>query len=318
MLRPNLSQQERARLYSSDEPVALAGRKIIASLLTPLLIHEQDLTATAGVASVHESRKGMRRLRTALNLFAPYYEPGVLAGYRKRFRKMMRRLASSRDAAVFLIKLDQYIGENFRLQELHSAEETALSSLQSYWLMQQSAVDERLLRYLAKGKYRALLSELERFGHSAGQDERSSEVAGDIIRIGHVAPAMIDGRVAAVRSCADSIETASLKRLHALRIQCKEMRHTLEFFEPVMGPPAGELVEILKQLLTHLGDLNDARVHLKLLGQTPQEEVGEGVAIYLGVKETELKRLIADLPIVWAEIGEPAWRRQLAAAVSSL
>jgi CHAD domain-containing protein len=129
---------------------------------------------------------------------------------------------------------------------------------------------------------------------------------------------MIYERAAAVRSCGDSIEAASLKRLHALRIQCKELRYTLEFFEPVMAPSAGELIETLKQLLTHLGDLNDARVHLQLLEQTPQEEAGEGVLIYRAVKERELECLIADLPPIWAKVDGPEWRRELGASLASL
>jgi triphosphatase len=318
MAPPNFSQQERAGLYTLDETVREAGRKIMASLLVPLFAHEHNLVTMADVVSVHESRKGIRRLRTALNVFAPYYEPGVLAEYRKRFRKVMRCLGRSRDVAVFLIKLDQHLDEDRPSQEPHSDQTAALKLLQSYWLRQQLIVDENVLRFLARSKYRSLLSESERFTRPVSQDEAATESKKGTTRIGHVVPVMIYGRVAAVRSCGDSIESASLKRLHALRIQCKELRHTLEFFEPVIGPSAGEPIAALVRLLTHLGDLNDARVHLHLLDQTPQEEVGEGKLIYQKVKEGELERLIADLPPIWMEVAGPAWRRQLSASLSSL
>ena len=315
MSGPNVSQQERTGSITSDDVVSEAGRKIMASLLTTLFAHEPNLAARADVPSVHESRKGMRRLRTALSLFAPFYEPGELAAYRKRFRKAMRRLARSRDIAVFLIKLEQYLERHMPEQEPDSAQRGALHSLQSYWFKQQSVADEKVLRFMAGGEYHSLLSDFEQFtraGELPIRDEARSTSIGD------VAPAMVHERLAAVLSCGDSIETVPLKRLHALRIQSKELRYTLEFFRSIMAPLTGELIADLKQLLTHLGDLNDARVHLKMLNQTPQEEAGEGVLIYRPVKKREVERLIAELPPVWGKITGSEWRGRLDAALSTL
>lgn len=318
MFRPNLSQQEGARPYTLDEPVVEASRKIMASLVTRLWGHEQDLSEKADVVSVHESRKGIRRLRTALALFAPHYELDVLTGYRKRFRKVMRRLARSRDVAVFLIKLDRHFEEKLLSQEPRSVQTIALKSLQDYWREQQSIVDEKVLRYLAKGGYNALLTEFEDFTRPVRPDEASTQTKGETVTIGQVAPVMVQERVSSASSLGDSIETASLKRLHALRIQCKELRYTLEFFEPVMAPPVGDLIDTLKPLLTHLGDLNDARVHLRMLDEAPQGKVGEGALIYRRVKERELESLIAALPPLWVQVDGAEWHAQLAESLSPL
>jgi triphosphatase len=317
MLRPNLSQQEVTITYTLDEPVAEVGRKIMASLLTLLWSHEQDLSENVDVTSVHESRKGMRRLRTALALFAPYYEPDALNGYRKQFRKMMRRLARSRDIDVFLIKLDKHFEETLLSEEPSSSQISALKPLQEHWTSQQSIANGSVVQYMAEGKYRALLAEFERLIRPPGQGGALFENAEGITSIGDVAPAMVLERGSAACSLGDSIETAPPKRLHALRIQCKELRYTIEFLEPIMAPPVGELLEALKRLLTHLGDLNDARVHLRLLDETPQE-VGEGVLIYRLVKERELESLIVSLPPLWEQVAGPKWQEQLASSLSSL
>jgi CHAD domain-containing protein len=51
-----------------------------------------------------------------------------------------------------------------------------------------------------------------------------------------------------------------LPRFHALRIACKGLRYTLEFFEDVLGPGARPLIKRVKRLQDHLGDLQDAVV----------------------------------------------------------
>lgn len=106
--------------------------------------------------------------------------------------------------------------------------------------------------------------------------------------------------------------------LHGLRIQTKELRYTLEFFQSLMGTSADNSIETVKELLIHLGDLNDARVHLRMLADTEGEDYSDAVRLYRGFKEAELARLIEEFKGLWRRFDNPEWRRHLAVATSIL
>ena len=304
------------QLFSTDEEMAEAGRLILASLVDKATSFEPDLATKTSVTAVHETRKTIRRLRTACKLFEPFFENGLLNSYRRRFRKFMRRLARSRDNAVFLIKLNQYIEESTDKEALTPEEVAALRQLSSHWEEKQSAVDEKVRGYLSKGKYQMLLSEFGSFTQTRGL---GVQVAADPLaptKVSYVAPVFINEKVSAVRAYDAYLDDASLELLHALRIKLKELRFSLEFFQPVMGPSAAEAIETVKILLIHLGDLNDARIHLKMMDEVVNEDLTEAVLLYRQAKEVELAELKDNFPQLWRELENPEWRQQVASALA--
>lgn len=301
-------------LFSPDDPLTVAAQRIMADLLQQVQTYQDGLETTTDTVSVHETRKGVRSLRTALRLFAPYFEEGLLDGYRRRFRKFMRRLAHSRDADVFLFKLDGYLAQNTPTV----SQEASYDSLRRYWQGQLEEANESIRKLMAKGKYHLLMDEFGRFTET---DVRPAGGQGDAIvpwKVRHLAPLFIAQKVTEVRAFDDYIQDASLARLHRLRIATKELRYTLEFFEPVLDPKASSALETVKQLLLQLGDLNDARIHLQMLAETPDEAAAAAILEYRQVKEEELERLRQGLPGLWQALDSQAWRQVLATAVAVL
>ncbi len=308
--------------FSPDTPIAEAGRQLLAALLVRVMSYMEDLETTTSVTAVHESRKTMRRLRTALRLFAPFFEAGLLQEYRHHFKKFMGRLSRSRDAAVFLIKLDAYLAQTGEEGSLAPDQVRALVGLRAYWEDKKAAIDAQERHYLEKDKFQKFLSGFELFTTTAGDGVRITPDGFRPTKTRHVAPLLIGKKLAAVRAYDNFITGATPETLHALRIAFKELRYTLEFFEPVMGPSAVTANEKVYQLLTHLGDLNDARIHLEMLAESNVEGVAPGLALavdhYRSVKQAELARLIAEFPALWSSFDQPDWRQALYAAVAVL
>ena len=50
-----------------------------------------------------------------------------------------------------------------------------------------------------------------------------------------------------------------------LRIEFKKFRYTVEYFREVLGKRAFEVIEEVKPLQDHLGDMNDAQVASQIL-----------------------------------------------------
>jgi len=304
-------------LFEADDTIGDAARLIIADLVNTLRQYEADLSTATSVTAVHESRKTTRKMRTALRLFDPYFEAGLLRSYRKRARKFMRRLGRSRDTAVFLLKLEAFISEGHAEGALSTNEQQALSQLAEYWRHQQAQADEGVRRYLAGGKYQRLLADLNAFGRGdVGQATLPEEQGPRKVR--HIAPVMIYDKLASVRATDDQLANLQPERLHILRIRCKELRYALEFFEGVLGPSAGDCIDSVKRVLIHLGDVNDARVHLKMLGQMSESALDGTAVSYRGVVDEQLRSLRQGFPAVWSEFDRLQWREDLALSVAVL
>ena len=304
--------------FYSEDPITISGKKILGTLHSRLLGLESELETTVSVKSVHESRKTIRRIQTAMKQLAPYYEYIKLKKYRRRLRKVMRRLAPSRDIAVFLYKLQLQIDNGSSTGSLSELDQRNLIDLHQYWQEQGTDANLKVQEYLSANKYRKLLAE---FGEILEPDERDLPSQDQEItpyQTGNIVPVLVYEKLANVRAYDTHIERAPLPVLHALRIQLKEFRYTLEFYTPVLRPTAPATIETIKRLLTHLGDLNDAHIHLKMLADMEVAELAIPVAVYAESKRNELQRLVADFPELWAEVNHPTWRENLAMAVAAI
>ncbi len=294
---------------SPEMPISELGRAMLAAQLTIIQMYWPVLQQEPTVTAVHETRKAIRRTYTAVRIFRPYFEPGLLDGYRKRLRKLMKRLAPCRDTAVFLIKL----------QEAAAESDAELTNLIAAWEEQQTAVDANLQQFVGRKKWRKFWPVYEAFTITAEQGALSQPPLTPY-KAGHLIPGLLYARVAGVRAFDDygrsHLTEANIPHLHQLRIQCKELRYAFEFFAPLLGPEIEPVIAVLEQLQDNLGALNDARVALELMEN--MGGIDTAVAHYRQQKQTEIGSLLAAFPALWETLNGSEWRRNLALALSVL
>src|SRR5229473_6320504 len=138
-----------------------------------------------------------------------------------------------------------------------------------------------------------------------GQDAAPVE-APDPYLVRHVAPSLIYRRYETVRAYEPILDRASLDTLHTLRIDAKRLRYTLEAFEEVLGSEAKEVIEMVKAVQDHLGDLQDARVAAGLIhdfiqqaDESANSQRMNAVLQYLTDREGEKQRLLASVRETW-------------------
>jgi CHAD domain-containing protein len=137
-----------------------------------------------------------------------------------------------------------------------------------------------------------------------------------------VVPPAIYERLAVVRAYSEwvIVPDPPLARLHALRIACKRLRYTLEFFRSILGPEGQGAIEGVVAVQDHLGAVQDAVVAGGFLRQllaeatTPQP----GIETYLAFRETELQDLVDTFPRAWQRLNRPEFSRMVAQAVAVL
>ncbi len=314
----------------ADDPMSEAGRKVLRFHFKRMLEHEPGTRLGEDIEALHDMRVATRRMRSAFRVFGPYFEPQAIAPFLKGLKRTARALGGVRDLDVFMEKAQRY------LKTLPEGRQDSLDLLLISWQTQRETAREQMLSYLNGEKY-------QRFGQDFGEfldrpGAGALPLAGghpEPYLVRHVAPRLIYTRYEAVRAYETVLDGAPIETLHALRIDCKRLRYTLEFFHEVLGSEAGDVIREVVIMQDHLGDLHDADVADNLLRDflaggmglfpgvgpakpEPKRIVAPGVAAYLTVKQTELKELLDTFPAAWQRLNRPEVRRNLALAVSIL
>lgn len=287
-------------------PIAEAGRLMMAEELATIRFFWPALRLSADVTAVHETRKAIRRTFTLFKLFTPYFASGRLETHRVGLRKIMRRLAPCRDVAVLRQKLDAY----------NESADSPLVGLASYWERHQARVDDQLRAFLDRKRAARIIDRYSQLADTAGAGLPDATEKTVPLLVRHALPGLILQRVGAVRAWGDILPTLTPAQFHQLRIQFKELRYTLTFFEDILSAEAGEFIDLSRRIQEHLGHLNDAGVALGLMNEMRHHRAE--AAVYGEFQNEEVARLIAGFYPLYAEFDRPDIHRNLAASIANL
>jgi CHAD domain-containing protein len=316
-----------------DDPMSEAGRKIFRFHYQRMVYHEPGTRLGTDIEALHDMRVATRRMRAAFRVFGPYYKPKAVAAYRKGLQRTGRTLGPVRDLDVFHSKIENY------LSTLPESQQHDLDGFLVVLEAHRDAARERMNAYLDTDKYRRFKDRFGQFTEAEGMGSRPITIDDrepQPYRVRHVAPLVIYQRMAAVRAYDEwvSIPNPPPERLHALRIACKRLRYTLEFFQEVLGPDAKTVIRSIVIVQDHLGNLQDAIVACALLhdflqrgtwghdtepGSQPATPVdAPGVETYLAAKQAEAELLLETFPGVWQPLHDKEFSRMVAEAIAAL
>jgi CHAD domain-containing protein len=292
--------------------MAEAARKTFLFHFRQLLAHEPGARRGADIEALHDMRVATRRMRVAARVFAKYLDSEATRPFKAELKRAGGVLGNVRDLDVFWEKAARYQGT------FPEGERPDLSPLRAAWEVARKRGQEQMLSYLDGSSYQHFK---EAFGAylqlpwpdvSPSLNEKGEPAPH---RVRHVAPALIARCLTDLRAYDEWFQGADvpLQRYHRLRITSKRLRYTLEYFREVLGPGAQALINEIKQLQDHLGDLQDAVVAGDILRDflawgtwchTESEPpacpiVAPGVAAYLTARQTELQRQIETFPELW-------------------
>jgi CHAD domain-containing protein len=309
-----------------DDPMSEAGRKTLWFHFLRMLKHEPGTRAGEDIEELHDMRVATRRMRAAIRVFGDFFEPEAIKPFNRGIRRVTRTLGPVRDLDVFEEKARRY------LETLPEASRGGLDPLLEAWHAERVAAREKMLAFLDSERYRKFKQDFSEFLQTEGAGARPvSQGVPAPYQVRHVAPRLIYTRYETVRAYETVLEDAQIETLHALRIDCKYLRYTLEFLREVLGPEGAAVIEEVKAMQDHLGDLNDAEVAIGLLSEflrdwdasqsavpLSQRRSAEGVVTYMAARHAEKHRLLTTFPEAWARLNREEVRRWLALAVAAL
>ena len=302
----------------ADDSLGAAGRKVLRMHLARMLNFEAGTRSGEDAEDLHKMRVATRRMRAAWRVFDGAYRPRVQRRYVRELRSIARALGDVRDIDVRLEGLDAYIAG------LPAPGREAVEPLRSAWRRQREVARKRLLTRLDSREYREFVDDYLDFTESPGAAEVPIRL-GQPSLVRDTAGSRILAAYERVRAYETIITWADVPTLHALRIETKRLRYTLEYFSEVMPVTSRKLITQVTELQDHLGLLNDAdvaasatREWLNLYAPGLPATSREAVGLYLDSRETAVEQLRRSFRPLWRRLTGTAFRRALGAAIMQI
>lgn len=309
----------------ADDSMQTAGRKIMRFQLAHMLSHEENTRLGEDIEALHDMRVASRRLRVALEIFQPFFPAKKIRTHRRNMRDVGRALGCVRDLDVFIEKTQTYI------ETLPADESASMQPLMNAFTNQRQQAQAALLAVLDAAETRQFLTDFDDFLNRADEGDAGTDAQPQPSKVSHFTPIFIYQRLAAVRAFEDILEHASLEQLHALRSAFKYLRYTIEFFREVLGDEVKNVLNDLKSIQEHLGNLNDAHVACGLLNEFLADweaqqnllpilgrENPQGILTCLSQRSQERHRLMTEFPQVWQSFNRPEFRVAVASMIAAL
>ncbi|AGB49032.1 hypothetical protein Metho_0783 [Methanomethylovorans hollandica DSM 15978] len=302
-----------------DDHMKEAAHKILRFHFGRMLKHERGTMLGKDIEELHDMRVAAMRMRSVLQVFNGHLDMNTMKPIFRNIKDTRRSLGAVRDLDVFMEKIQHYTGS---LPEDRTSE---LDELVGTLLIERDKARGLMLLHLDSTKYDKFKLNFTKILEKEGQWEESLvDRDGRPLphRVRDVLPPLLYNELSKVRAYDDLVreDEPSFEMLHALRIDIKILRYTLEFFDEVLGEETKSLIKDLKELQDVLGDIHDAVVAMELLENylkygkwdytEGRKSVGEqiiidpGVENYLAYRRKEITELLESFPEVWTKVME--------------
>lgn len=243
-----------------EQPAVEAARTIHRRLLDVVLAQMEGLKADIDTEFLHQYRVALRRMRSALTQLKGVFPKRDAQRFKRDLGYAARVTNRVRDLDVYLLKKEHY------LEMLPESLKPGLRTFFAKLAAQRTKAFRAMLAELESPAYRKALEGWQTFIETAGQpsaDEapRAADRIDDLARI-----YIRKGYRRALKAGASLTETSPDEAFHALRIECKKLRYSIELFASLFsGRDLETLLKQLKSLQSALGDFNDLCVQQRTL-----------------------------------------------------
>jgi len=291
----------------ADEVFAEAGRRVLHGHLLRMLERERRVR-TGDTLALKQMRVATRRMRSVWRVFDGAYRRADQRRHLRQLRQVARRLGAVRDLDVLIAALPS---------------DPDLKPLADDWHARRRRAFQELLRTLDGASYGRFVDDYLAFARTPGEGVARAVAAARVLEL---AGSRIQLAYERVRAHETALDGGDAAELHALRIDAKRLRYTLETFRDVLPQPVvADLIARLTRLQDHLGALNDARVGAAAVrewldgaGSSAAGESVETIDAYAADLEASAERLTASFGPAWRGVAGLAFRRRLGRAIAAI
>jgi CHAD domain-containing protein len=246
-----------------DQPAKAAFQSIASACLAQIVANKPAILA-GDPEGVHLMRVGLRRLRTAISLFADIVADARMPAIRRELKWLSDELGPAREFEVFLTRVVAPLGQ----------QHTRLSGMRTLsrdLADQREAAVARAVAAVSSPRFRELTRTAAAWIETGGWRQPRSKLARERGEqpIETVARAQLKRRWKQIRKHGRRLAHLDPGARHELRIRAKKLRYATEFYKTVFAGKKqakrrAAFLTALKPLQECLGELNDIFVHEKL------------------------------------------------------
>ncbi len=309
MSKSNKSKATRDILL--HDPMAEAGRKLLATQLARMKRHEAGSRTGEDIESVHQMRVAIRRMRSLFLLIGAAYKPKTVDKYSRDLRRIARALGRIRDLDVLIDDL-----EAFR-PSLPAGDQAALDQVIDRLDSRRSEHRERLNALFDSKFYARFLRQFARLCKKPGRGAKPLPKLEEPHQLRHVLPILLHERLARVRAYDTVLPAADDAILHALRVEFKQLRYALEFFQPLLGRTTNSFLREAKEMQEILGRINDIAVFSDYMSGLKKLSPEQAAVVrgYLADRDQALAALRLRFDKQWASFNTRSRMRQFSDAL---
>jgi CHAD domain-containing protein len=271
-----------------ETPISESVRRVLQRLVEKLWSLEYGLGFEEDPEFVHEMRVATRRIRTALSMVSEALGPQG-AYWSGEFAWLGKALGSLRDVDVMIEMIEHYRPAAPR------SHAKALDELVGSLRRSRGIYRGKLLKAVTSARYEKLSSGFGRAVQNPIGSLQGLQAVGPRagtptgVEAGRILTRRIDQLAAHGRD----ISGLDSQTLHAIRLECKALRYTIEFFGDLYGSDLDALHTACQKLQDLLGEIHDIDVWTERLVAQQQRNADDkaiGRAVRALVKTLDQRR----------------------------
>ena len=290
---------------SDDQSLGDVAYAVLRKQFAAFRSHDAGVRLDEDPEEVHDMRVAIRRMSVAMSLFSDAL-PAETPRFRDELKWAADELGAVRDLDVQLERMAEE-------ESLAAVEDVApLDSATEALRQRRLAARRSLVRALDSERYDRLIEDFTALlQHGPAQDSHAANRP-----VLAVAPDIFARRRKKVLKAGDKIgDASSSEEYHRLRINCKKLRYTLEFFSPLyekqVRRPVASLVAV-QDVLGRSQDAVTAVTELRDLASAGKKVSGEAAFVMGGIArryEEAISRERAHFPDAFKSLRGKDWRR---------
>jgi triphosphatase len=243
---------------------------IASACLQHMTANEAGCSLGEDVEYLHQMRVAIRRLRTAIRLFADFLDSEKMIAIVEELRWLGEELGMTRD-------LDVFLGETLPPMIASWPNDIGLARVGTRIFEQRAAAAAASRAAVQSPRYQQLLLNLALWLLALSEQGESTD---EITKLADFARnALKRHRKQLIRRAENLLELSADER-HRARISGKRLRYAAEFFSPLFPARKSKpYIQELANLQSILGVLNDAAMTHTILSQVTDESNGHAVTV---------------------------------------
>jgi CHAD domain-containing protein/adenylate cyclase class IV len=265
-----------------------------------MLRNEPGTRLGIDIERLHDMRVASRRLRTALRVFEHALPAARKAAFEKELRWITDALGPVRDLDVYLASLASHA------RDIAPDDVPHLADYRHVIEERRERARRTMLDALDSARYGRFKDRFRRWLNRGAPNRPRAPLAAAPVEQG-AARLLLDVRDTVLKRGKRARKKTTVRRLHRLRIACKRLRYTCEWFSALYGKPYRKYIKAVRDLQDLTGDHHDAVVGSEQIRHVVHENgnIPATIVLAMGQVLAEKREIIAQTEAAFPK----AWKR---------